>query len=159
MRVRLALLVLLVAVGCAKRVYLTSVPPGAVVLYRDQPMGVTPTMLHVPREGMDDPVRVRFELPGYAPATLELQERVSVRRIFGSIFSLGLPVMLNGFTRFVEVGPVMLAPLAATNPPAGSDLQARLQKLEDLRAQGLIDDKEYRDTRGELLRRDLLNTK
>jgi hypothetical protein len=112
--------------------------------------------LSVPRRDLrEGPASVTLELAGHAPATVQLQERAAVRRVVGSIFSLGLPVMFHGFTRFVPVGPVALAPLPAATAGTGDDLAMRLRRLDDLRAQGLIDDK-HRESRAELLRRDVM---
>jgi hypothetical protein len=152
----LALLVLTACLGCSQRTLIRSHPADAVVYVDGFPVGRTPVTISVPREKFRDRIPLRLEHEGYEPAELELRSIVRVGRILGAIFwSGGLAIPIQGVRGFARVPPILMTPLPAGSPasPENRELDARLERIDRMRADGTITEAEARELRKNILMR------
>mgnify|MGYP001123551211 CR=1 FL=1 len=88
-RLSSALLVLLIAPGCAtliqkrtQSIPVTSTPPGATVSVNGQPQGRTPLELRLARKGKDQVIRI--ESPGYDPVEIRPRRKLAGHFVLGN---------------------------------------------------------------------------
>ena len=102
---QLILTLLLVAfiAGCTETVRIRTTPPGAKLFVNNREVGVTPTEFDAPSRDMSAArFPYRMELPGYRTAEGVLTSRVSIGRVIGSIFTLGIFAATRGVRVFAE---------------------------------------------------------
>ncbi len=146
--------------GCAEATRIQTYPSGSLVTVNGRQIGPGPVTFRVSRYDVpaDGVFRYRVEHDGYRPAEGEFRTEPAKGRITGTVFTLGLLMLLKSPYAPPDKLDVVLEPVT---PPVSqqpsqhsgnnSDPAARLRRLEDLHDQGAISDDEYRRERGKVL--------
>lgn len=159
---RLLSLVMLaiVGVGCSETTLIRSYPPASKLSVNGKFIGLTPTRFTIPRSEFAGEFEVHVAHEGYTPIDGTLKKRVCPGRVVGGIFTLGVSLLFRGPRCFADVQDFNLAELpgrAATRPAVpGSGgqptVEGRLQRLQQMRDDGTINQQEYEDYRQRILR-------
>ena len=160
-RIRLiaAIIALASTTGCAEYGHVRTTPPGAKVELDGSFVGITPTLVRVPRSELGDPPHYRLELDGYRPEEGQLQTGIGAGRIVGMVFTLGIVGIFKD-ARYIKPVNVdldrneVVGGQSLGQKPSGApaDTEARLRRLSELYQRGLITEDEYRRYREETVR-------
>lgn len=148
---------LMLTAGCAERYVIATAPPGAEVLMDGAVVGETPYYATVPR-GQLHPVPYEVKLDGFRSEHGTLEVRVAPGRVVGAVFTLGILYIFRSPYYIESVHHVLKWDRRAAGGvgPTGSQkrLEDRLEKLKQLRDDGLLTDKELQDARDRIIRGD-----
>lgn len=142
------LLSTLIFAGCAERVRVVSIPPGARVFLDGREAGTTPYTFTLQEDQLRD-IPYRVELEPYRPVEGVLRKGVAPGRVVGAVFTLGILYAFRS-PYYVQNAKVYLAlqPTEASGPPLIED---RLRKLKELRDDGVLSESEYEEQRTRIL--------
>ena len=141
----------LVVSGCAEYATFRSSPAPAKVFLNDTQIGFTPPDYPIPRGEVQNTWNYRVELDGYESDNGILHRSVAPGRIVAAVFTMCITCAFHGFQYFKPVDAV-LTPIGktSTGQDKGSPAE-RLKRLDDAFDKGLINDREYRKLRSQIL--------
>ena len=143
--------VVLVVTGCAEYAEFRSTPAPAAVFLNDVAIGGTPLEYPIAKGAVKKIYNYRIELDGYEPVTGILHRRVAPGRIVAAVFTLCITCAFRGFQYFEPVNAT-LTPIGKTS--TGEDKGTpteRLRRLEDAFDKGMINEREYKKLRSQIL--------
>lgn len=141
----------LVAPGCAEYAEFRSTPSPATVYLNDAAIGGTPLEYPIARSAVKEIYNYRIEADGYQPETGILHRRVAPGRIVAAVFTLCITCAFRGVQYFEPVN-VTLKPVGKTSTgEAKGTPTERLQRLDDAFDKGMINEREYKKLRSQIL--------
>jgi uncharacterized membrane protein len=137
--------------SCAEYAQFRSTPAPAAVYLNDAPIGGTPLNYPIARNAVKETYNYRIEVDGYEPATGILRRRVAPGRIVAAVFTLCITCAFRGFQYFEPVNAT-LTPIGKTSTGEAKGTPAeRLRLLKDAFDKGMINEREYKRLRSEIL--------